>query len=51
LPPVQRPGMDGDFGNHRYDHAAELSRAFAAAPDLKSGAKLLQARRAAARGR
>jgi hypothetical protein len=51
LPPVQRPGMDGDFGNRVYDHAAELSRAFKADPNPKNAAKVLAARRRAAADR
>jgi hypothetical protein len=51
LPPVQRPGHADDFGDHRLDHAQELAKTFRSDPTPRNAAKVLAARRAAARGR
>jgi hypothetical protein len=48
VPPVFRPGVDGDHGNARYDAAAELAKSFRADPNPRNAAKVLAARRRAA---
>jgi hypothetical protein len=48
VPPVVRPGMDGDIRSHQAEVSAELVRAFRENPDARSAARLLQARRRAA---